>query len=61
MRLARWYEVHSIVWDQSRSMVAFAVIYLQEAGVEFDDGVVLPSGNLLNGDQFPNATWNITR
>jgi hypothetical protein len=56
-----WYEVHSIVWDQSRSMVAFAVIYLQEAGVEFDDGLILPSGNLLNGDQFPNATWSVTR
>lgn len=56
-----WYELHAIMWDPIQSVVAFEIFYLDAAGVVASNGIELPSGNLLEGDQFPNAVWSISR
>jgi hypothetical protein len=53
--------VHSVIWEQSQSLVSFGIFYLATSGVTAGNGLTLPTGNAFEGFEFPNATWNVER
>jgi hypothetical protein len=56
-----WYELHTIVWNQVRQEVGFEIVYLDDAGVSWTNGISLPEGNGQGFQQFPGATWSLSR
>ena len=56
-----WYELHTLVWDPSRSVVAFSVFYLASDGVTASDGISLPSGDAIIDAPFPGGSWSLSR
>lgn len=74
-RSASWYEVHAIMWSGGgpttgdganlAGRVAFTIFYLPTGGslpgVYQDYGVVLPNVAPINLQDFPAATWTLSR
>jgi hypothetical protein len=56
-----WYELHAITWDQITQSVGFEIFYLDASGVALENGVLLPSGNALAVEGYPNAVWSLDR
>ncbi len=56
-----WYELHTIVWNQVRQVVAFEIIYLSATGVTTTNGFELPDGTPTGSGPFSGATWSLSR
>lgn len=56
-----WYELHALILDQVNNTVGFEVFYLDGSGVTAEDGILLPSGNALQAQPYPDATWTLNR
>lgn len=57
-----WYELHTLILDQVAATVGFEVFYLQDhPGAAAEDGILLPSGNALQYQLYPDAVWTLDR
>jgi len=56
-----WYELHAIVWNQVQHQVAFAIVYLDDAGVHSANEIELPDGSTGDMGTIPGATWSLSR
>ena len=55
-----WYELHTILWSQDVQEVGFEIVYLDDQGVRWANGITLPD-NTATVTQFPGATFTIDR
>jgi len=57
-----WYELHTIVWNQTQQEVGFQVVYLDATGVSLGgNGLELPDGTITGSGPFAGATWSLSR
>jgi hypothetical protein len=56
-----WYELHTILWNQMIQEVSFEIVYLDDQGVSFTNGISLPRGDTATDEQFFGATFTIDR
>ena len=55
-----WYELHTILWNQALQEVGFEIVYLDDQGVRWANGITLPDST-ATVTQLPGATFAIDR
>jgi hypothetical protein len=60
---ARWYEVHSVIWDPTMQRAAFDIFYLENNAVSLGAAGVDLSDGMIPGNSMPigGATYTITQ
>ena len=59
--LPGWYELHTVVWDQVTQAVGFEIFYWETGNVFTDNGILLPTGNTVFTEDYPNAVFTLDR